>query len=82
MQGLMPAALVYLTKLLIDSLVVAIKAGGAWESTRATLMLLALTAGVTLLSEFIQGAIDWIRTAQSEFIQDYVKELIIHYRRI
>jgi len=72
----MPAALVYLTKLLIDSLVVAIKAGGAWESTRATLMLLALTAGVTLLSEFIQGAIDWIRTAQSEFIQDYVKELI------
>ena len=76
MQGLMPAALVYLTKLLIDSLVVAIKAGGAWESTRATLMLLALTAGVTLLSEFIQGAIDWIRTAQSEFIQDYVKELI------
>jgi ATP-binding cassette subfamily B protein len=65
-----------LTKLLIDSLVIAIKAGGAWDSTRPTLILLALTAGVTLLSEFLQGAIDWIRTAQSEFIQDYVKELI------
>ncbi|HET9530383.1 MAG TPA: ABC transporter ATP-binding protein, partial [Blastocatellia bacterium] len=75
-QGLLPVASVYLTKLLIDSLMEAINANGAWEYVRPALSLLLLAAGVTLLIEFLQSAIDWVRTAQSEFIQDYIKGLI------
>jgi ATP-binding cassette subfamily B protein len=75
-QGLLPVASVYLTKLLIDSLMAAINANGAWEYTRPALVLLVLAAGVTLLIELLQSASDWIRTAQSEFIQDHIKGLI------
>lgn len=75
-QGLMPVALVYLTKLFIDSLVVAINAKGSWDSARPALVLLIATAVVTLATEVFQSAIDWIRTAQSEFVQDHVKGLI------
>jgi ATP-binding cassette subfamily B protein len=75
-QGLLPAASVYLTKLLINGLMAAINANGAWEYVRPALFLLLLAVGVTLLAEFLQSVSEWIRTAQSEFIQDYIKDLI------
>jgi ATP-binding cassette subfamily B protein len=75
-QGLLPAVSVYLTKLLIDSLMGAIRAHGAWEATRPALFLLLLFVGITLLAEFLQSATDWIRTAQAEYIQNHIKGLI------
>lgn len=75
-QGLLPAASVYLTKLSIDSLVDAMSAGGAWEKVRYAVIILVITASVMLLSEFLQSAIEWVRTAQSELIQDYIKDLV------
>jgi ATP-binding cassette subfamily B protein len=75
-NGLLPAVSVYSIKLFIDSLTVAIQAKGAWESARPALLLLILVAGLALLTELLQSAIDWIRTAQSEFVQDHVKGLI------
>jgi ATP-binding cassette subfamily B protein len=75
-QGVLPAASVYLTKLLVDSLVAAINARGAWGQVRPALILIILTAAVMLLVEFLQSAIEWVRTAQSELIQDHIKCLI------
>jgi ATP-binding cassette subfamily B protein len=75
-QGLLPAASVYLTKLSIDSLVAAMSAGGAWEKVRLAVIMLALTAGVMLLSELLQGVVELVRIAQSELIQDYIKDLV------
>ncbi len=75
-QGGLPAATVYLTKLLVDSLVVTIEARGSWESVQLTLILAGLMAGIILLTEFLQSASEWIRTAQTELIQDHIRAVI------
>jgi ATP-binding cassette subfamily B protein len=75
-QGLLPVATVYLTRLLVDSLVAAMGAHGSWESLRPTLLLAGLMALVLVLAELLQGATEWIRTAQSELIQDHISALI------
>jgi ATP-binding cassette subfamily B protein len=75
-QGALPAATVYLTKLLVDSLVVAIDARGSWESVQPALILAGLMAGIILLTEFLHSASEWIRTAQAEFVRDHLSALI------
>jgi len=75
-QGLLPVVLVYLTGLLVNSLVAGMGAGGSWESIRPTLILAALMGGALLLTEFLQSAIEWVHTAQSEFIQDHISALV------
>jgi ATP-binding cassette, subfamily B, bacterial len=75
-QGLLPVATVYLTRMLVDSLVVAVGAKGSWSSVRPTLVLAGLMICVTLLMEFLESIIDWIRSAQSEFIRDYISALV------
>ena len=75
-QGLLPVVTVYLTRLLVDSLVAAINAGGSWESVRPVLTLTALIAGSLLLTELLQSAIDWIRATQAELIQDHISALV------
>jgi ATP-binding cassette subfamily B protein len=75
-QGVLPAATVYLTKLLVDSLVVTIRANGAWESVRLTLVLAGMMIGIMLLTEFLRSISEWIRTAQAEFIQDHIRAVI------
>ena len=75
-QGILPAATVYLTRLVVDSLVAAMKAGASWESLQIILVPAALMAGILLLTELLQGALNWIRTVQSELMQDYISGLI------
>ena len=75
-QGLLPVVLVYLTGLLVNSLVAGMGAGGSWESIRPTLILAALMGGALLLTEFLQSAIEWVHTAQAEFIQDHISALV------
>ncbi len=76
MQGILPVIAVYLSKLLIDSLVKTLGSGGDWQRARPTIILLLITGAVMLLIEFLQGLYDWVRAAQSELIQDYIKGLI------
>jgi ATP-binding cassette subfamily B protein len=61
---------------MIDSLVAAQAAGGAWDTVRPALIFVTLTAGTLLVSELLQSISDWIRTSQTEYIQDHVKDLI------
>ena len=75
-QGLLPAAAVYLTKHLVDSVVVAAQAQGSWESIRQALLPAVLIGTVLLLTELIQSANSWIRTAQAELIRDHLSGLI------
>ncbi|MCC7353730.1 MAG: ABC transporter ATP-binding protein [Anaerolineae bacterium] len=75
-QGLLPAATVYLTGRLVDSLVATAGSGGSWETIRPTLTLATLMAAVILVGEFLQSASEWIRTAQSELVQDHISNLI------
>ncbi|MCH8319572.1 MAG: ABC transporter ATP-binding protein [Acidobacteria bacterium] len=76
LQGVLPVAIVYLTRWLVDGLVAAVEAGGSWESVQPTLILVALMAGVMLAKELLNSATGWIRTAQSELVKDHISTLI------
>ena len=75
-QGLLPAATVYLTRLLVDSLVAVLDAGASWENVRSTLFPAASMAGVMLLMQVLQSVMEWLRTAQSELIRDHLSALV------
>jgi ATP-binding cassette subfamily B protein len=74
-QGILPAAAVYLTRALVDSLVAGIRSGASWENVQPSLFFSALMAGTVLITELSQGASSWIKTAQAEYIRDYLSAL-------
>jgi ATP-binding cassette subfamily B protein len=76
-QGLLPLATVYLTKLLVDGLVAAAGAGGTWQSLAPLLLLVALMAGIMLLAEVLRSATSWVRAAQAELVKDHISALIL-----
>ena len=76
LQGLLPAATVYLTKLIVDGLVSTLKGGGSWPSVRSVLILVAALGVVMLLMEVARSAISWIRAVQAELLQDHIHNLI------
>src|SRR5215211_6256509 len=67
-QGLLPAAFVYLTKQVVDGVVV--------RDVRHVLLRLLLLGGVLLLMEVVRNAINWVRTVQAELLQDHITSLI------
>ncbi len=75
-QGLLPVATVYLTRIIVNSLVKVVGAGSSWESVKLILLPAAFMAGVLLLTEILRSASEWVRTAQSELVQDYISALI------
>ena len=75
-QGLLPAATVYLTKLVVDGVVASARSGGAWPNVRHVLLVLLLLGGILLLMEVVRNAINWVRTVQSELLQDHITSLI------
>ena len=75
-QGLLPVALVMLTRVLVDSLVRAAGAGGAWANLKEPLFYAGLMAGVLLLTEVLSAVIRWVRTALSELVRDHISSLV------
>lgn len=75
-QGVLPAATVFLIRQLVDSLVAAIGSGGSWERLHPVLVVAALMAGVMLLTELLKNLIEWVYTAQAQFVQDHLSALI------
>jgi ATP-binding cassette subfamily B protein len=75
-QAIVPVIIVCLSRLLVDSLVATIGSGSSWEKAQPLLVLIILTTGVMLLAEVLQHALEWIRTAQSELLQDHIGALI------
>jgi ATP-binding cassette subfamily B protein len=75
-QGLLPVATVYLTRLLVNSLVAAMNARGSRETVQELLFLAALMGGVLLTTELLRNLAEWVRGTQAELIQDHVKALI------
>lgn len=80
LQGLLPAATVYLTRALVDGLVTALD-GGGWQRVGPSLVVAGLMAGVVLLGELLRSASGYVRTAQSELLQDHISGLI-HERSV
>jgi ATP-binding cassette subfamily B protein len=76
LQGLLPVAVVYLTRLLVDSLVDVMGLGAEWERLQSVLVLVGLMAGILILKEVLRSAAAYIRTAQAERVRDYMSDLI------
>lgn len=76
LQGVLPGLLVYLTKLVVDNLVIALDGQGDWANARPAIIAIAAMAVVMLLSEVIQSLLEMVRTVQSDIIQDHVKSLV------
>jgi ATP-binding cassette subfamily B protein len=72
-QGLLPAGVVYLTKLVVDGVV---RANGSWPAMLHVLQLVLLLGGTLLLMEVVRNAINWVRTVQTELLQDHIIALI------
>jgi ATP-binding cassette, subfamily B, bacterial len=75
-QGLLPVALVYLTKPLVDGMQAAVGHGRSWESVQPVLLVACAIGGVLILTELIKVALEWIGAVQSELVQDYVSDLL------
>jgi ATP-binding cassette subfamily B protein len=75
-QGLLPAISITLTRQLVNNLVVVAGGGFSWESLEKILMPIGLMASILLLGEFFNACGEWIRTAQSELVHDYISGLI------
>ena len=75
-QGLVPVAVVYLTRPLIDGIVAAANSHGDWLLVRHAVLLAAVMAAVLLLAEVLRSVGGWVRTAQSELLQDQITDLI------
>ena len=75
-QGLLPVASVYLTKRLVDGLVGAIGSGYSWPQVQPVVLTATFMGGVLLLGELARAGMDWVRTAQAEYVQDHITEMI------
>ena len=75
-QGLLPVAVVLLTRTLVDSLVVTLQAPDDGPALWQTLLWVALMAGLMLLGEALRGVAGWVRTAQSEWLRDHLDDRI------
>lgn len=76
LEGMAPAALVYLTRPLIDAIAAALGAGGTWVSIYPALWPAGLMATVIVFGEILRAVGGWIRTAQAELIRDYLTGLV------
>ncbi len=75
-QGLLPVASVYLTRTLVNGVAAMIGAGGGWAAMKPLLPAAIAMALVLIGIELFQSIGKWLRTAQSELVQDHVHELI------
>jgi ATP-binding cassette, subfamily B, bacterial len=76
LQGIIPAGLVYLTKLVVDSVAAVIGAGVSSETVGAVLLPAAVMAGLLILQRILGSLQEWVSTAQTELVADYVKGLV------
>ena len=75
-QGLLPVAIVYLTRDLVDTLAGVIGSSGGWVAFAPAFMLAATLGGVVVLGELLHRAADWVRSAQAKRVEDHVSGLI------
>jgi ATP-binding cassette, subfamily B, bacterial len=76
LQGVLPAATVYLTRWVVDSLVGAVGNGISAGAVQTLLLPVGLMVGILLLTELLQSGSELVRTAQAELVKDHVNNLI------
>jgi ATP-binding cassette subfamily B protein len=72
-QGGIPAGTVYVTKLLVDAVASVIGAGLEGGALQSLVVPGGLMGALLLMQQMLSSLNDYVRTAQSEYIQDYIK---------
>lgn len=75
-QGMLPVAVVLLTRTLVDSLATALSTPGDTAILRSALLWLGLMAVLLLLGEALRGLAGWVRAAQAEWLREYLDSQI------
>jgi ATP-binding cassette, subfamily B, bacterial len=75
-QGLLPVASVYLTRALVDNLVIALQGDGSWSAFRGVLPYVIAMAVILLLTELLVYFTAYVRTVQAELVLDHISGLI------
>lgn len=76
LQGVGPGLQVYLIKLVVDHLVMALNSQGDWALIWPAIYSISLFAVIMLVGDVTKTLLEQVRTAQAEVVQDYVKGLI------
>lgn len=75
-QGLLPIAVVYLVRAVVNVLVAASAAGGDWPHIRAVLVTAAPLGVILVLMEALRSLFGWVRTIQADLVAAYIADLI------
>jgi ATP-binding cassette, subfamily B, bacterial len=75
-QGLLPVASVYLTRALVDNLVIALQGDGSANAFQGVLPYVIAMAVILLLAELFAYFTGYVRTVQSELVRDHISGLI------
>jgi ATP-binding cassette, subfamily B, bacterial len=80
-QGLMPLALIYLAKLIIDTVTINLKASNPEQVFAQVLPLIILAGVATIVDSFCQSLNELVNTAHAQKVTDYMQG-IIHAKSI
>jgi ATP-binding cassette subfamily B protein len=75
-QGLLPVAVVHLTRVLVDGVAQAMGGGASWQNVGGVVVAASLMAATLLLTELLQLVSEWLRISQAERVQDHIARLI------
>ncbi len=75
-QGVLPVAVVYLTRDLVNAIVTAMRAGASAANLRAVIVYGSWMAAVMVVGELLRNATTWVRTAQAELVRDHIASLV------
>src|SRR4051812_43118434 len=75
-QGLVPAAVVVLSRPLVDRLAAAMGAGADWQRAGPAFEVALLIGGALVAGEALRSAAEWLRTELAARVEDRVAELI------
>ncbi len=75
-QGSLPVATVYLSRVVVNQLVLVLGEGAGWQQVQRVLLPIGLVAVVLVCSEMLRGASMWVRTVVTELVQDHVTTLV------
>lgn len=75
-RGILPASLIYLTKIFVEALILAVNENQNPANIYRVIWIGAAFGAVTLLTEILGGVIQMIYTAHAERLSDYIYALI------
>lgn len=75
-QGILPLITLYLSKLIIDTVASGAQSANSAPAMQSALFLVAGIAAVTLVSHLCSAASEWVNTAHSQQVTDFMQAII------